>query len=62
MAGTISEFFGYRAEDQSAAALKAVANKKCPFLGSACTKMLGRERTISGVCAIRQKTAKSSLG
>ena len=59
MAGTISEFFGYRAEDQSAAALKAVANKKCPFLGSACTKMLGRERTISGVCAIRQKTAGS---
>lgn len=59
MAGTISEFFGYRAEDKSAAALKAVADKKCPFLGSACTKMLGRERTISGVCAIRQKTAGS---
>ena len=59
MAGTISEFFGYRAEDKSPAALKAVADKKCPFLGSACTKMLGRERTISGVCAIRQKTAGS---
>lgn len=40
MAGTISEFFGYRAEDESPAALKAVADKKCPFLGSACTKML----------------------
>ena len=59
MAGTISEFFGYRAEDKSPAALKAVADKKCPFLGSACTKMLGRERTISGVCANRQKTAGS---
>lgn len=59
MAGTISEFFGYRVEDTSAIALKAAADKKCPFLGSACTKMLGRERTISGVCAIRQKTAGS---
>lgn len=59
MAGTISEFFGYRAEDNSDEALKAVADKKCPFLGSACTKMLGRERTISGVCAIRQKTPGS---
>ena len=59
MAGTITEFFGYRAEDKSSAALKAAADKKCPFLGSACTKMLGRERTISGVCAIRQKTAGS---
>jgi len=59
MAGTISEFFGYRAEDKSEAALKAVADKKCPFLGSACTKILGRERTISGVCAIRLKKAGS---
>ena len=59
MAGTITEFFGYRTDDKSPAALKAAADKKCPFLGSACTKMLGRERTISGVCAIRQKTAGS---
>ena len=59
MAGTITEFFGYRADDKSPASLKAAADKKCPFLGSACTKMLGRERTISGVCAIRQKTAGS---
>ena len=59
MAGTITEFFGYRAEDKSPAALKAVADKKYPFLGSACTKMLGRERMISGVCAIRQKKAGS---
>ncbi len=59
MAGTISEFFGYRAEDNSSTALRAVADKKCPFLGAACTKVLGRTRTISGVCAIRQKRAGS---
>lgn len=59
MAGTISEFFGYRVEDGSDEARKAVADRKCPFLGLACTKLLGRERSISGVCAIRQKTAGS---
>ncbi len=59
MAGTISEFFGYRAEDSSTKALKAAADKKCPFLGTACTKVLGRSRTISGVCAIRQKRTGS---
>ena len=59
MAGTISEFFGYRAEDSSSNALKAAADKKCPFLGAACTKVLGRTRAISGVCAIRQKRAGS---
>jgi len=55
MAGTISEFFGYRAEDKSKVALKAASDKKCPFLCTACTKLLGRTREISGVCAIRQK-------
>ncbi len=55
MAGTISEFFGYRAVDESLAARKMAADKRCPFLGSACTKLLGRTRTISGVCSIRQK-------
>ena len=59
MAGTISEFFGYRAEDNSLKAMKAAADKKCPFLGTACTKVLGRTRTISGVCAIRQKRVGS---
>lgn len=59
MAGTISEFFVYRSEDRSDMALRAVADKKCPFLGTACTKVLGRDRTISGVCAVRQKTAGS---
>lgn len=59
MAGTITEFFGYRAEDNSSVALKMVADKKCPFLGTSCTKVLGRMRTISGVCAIRQKSSGS---
>ena len=59
MAGTISEFFGYRAEDKSATALKAAADRRCPFLGSACTKLFGRTRAISGVCAIRQKKVGS---
>ena len=59
MAGTISEFFGYRAEDNSKVALKSASDKRCPFLDSPCTKLLGRMRTISGVCAIRQKRAES---
>jgi hypothetical protein len=59
MAGTISEFFGYRAEDKSKISLKAATDRKCPFLGTACTKLLGRTREISGVCAIRQKKAGS---
>ena len=59
MAGSISEFFGYRAEDRSKIALKAASDKKCPFLGSTCVKLFGRTREISGVCAIRQKKAGS---
>lgn len=56
MAGYIAEFFGYRAEDTSNEALTAVAKNRCPFLGTQCTKILSRDRIISGVCAIRQKT------
>jgi hypothetical protein len=59
MAGYISEFFGFRAEDNSDAALRAAANGVCPFLGSQCTKILSRDRTVSGVCAIKQKTEGS---
>jgi hypothetical protein len=55
MAGYISEFFGYRAEDRSDIALKAAASGLCPFLGSQCSKMLSRDGTVSGVCSIRQK-------
>lgn len=56
MAGYISEFFGYRAEDESKTALEAAAKQVCPFLGTQCTKVLSRDRTIAGVCAVRQKT------
>ena len=57
MAGYIAEFFGYRAEDRSETALKTAASGICPFLGSQCTKILSRDRTVSGVCAIKQKTS-----
>jgi len=56
MAGYITEFFGYRAEDKSNVALTAAASGLCPFLGSQCVKILSRDRIVSGVCAIRQKT------
>lgn len=59
MAGYISEFFGYRAEDNSTAATTAAARQVCPFLGTQCAKVLSRDRVISGVCAVRQKTAGS---
>jgi hypothetical protein len=55
MAGYITEFFGYRAEDKSETAMKVAANGVCPFLGSKCTKVLSRDKALSGVCAIRQK-------
>jgi hypothetical protein len=56
MAGYISEFFGYRAEDKSETALKVAASGICPFIGSQCTKTLSRDNLVAGVCAIRQKT------
>lgn len=59
MSGYISEFFGYRAEDKSQKALDSAAKKLCPFLGIQCTKILSRDRTVAGVCAIRQKTSGS---
>lgn len=61
MSGYISEFFGYRAEDKSETALQNVAKQVCPFLSSYCTKALGDKinRTLSGVCAVRQVTQGS---
>lgn len=59
MAGYISEFFGYRATDLSDKALIAAAKKTCPFTNSFCIKTLSRDRVISGVCSIRQKTLGS---
>lgn len=59
MAGYISEFFGYKATDKSRNALTVAAKKTCPFTGNFCTKILARDKTISGVCSIRQKTEGS---
>ena len=61
MSGFISEFFGYRAEDNSALAAQNVSRQVCPFLGSYCTKALGdrSNRTLSGVCSVRQVSAGS---
>lgn len=56
MSGYISEFFGYRAEDTSTIAIENTSRQVCPFLSSYCTKALGDRinRTLSGVCAVRQ--------
>ncbi len=59
MAGYISEFFGYTATDNSKQSLETAAKRICPFLGTFCVKTLSREKIISGVCAIRQKTPGS---
>lgn len=61
MSGFISEFFGYRAEDNSTLATQNVSRQVCPFLGSYCTKALGdrSNRTLSGVCSVRQVSAGS---
>lgn len=59
MAGYISEFFGYKATDTSKKALATTAKKTCPFTGNFCTKILARDKIISGVCSIRQKTEGS---
>lgn len=61
MSGYISEIFGYRAEDTSDTALQSIAKQVCPFLSSYCTKALGDKdnRTLSGVCAVRQVTPGS---
>lgn len=59
MAGYISEFFGYRAEDHSNAATAVAAKKICPFTNAPCTKILSRLRVPSGVCTMRQKSPGS---
>ena len=59
MAGYISEFFGYRAEDSSNEAQLAAIKQLCPFTSKPCSKILARDRIISGVCSVRQKTPNS---
>ncbi|MFT2132740.1 NotI family restriction endonuclease [Stenotrophomonas maltophilia] len=52
MAGKIWEFFGYRADDCSAAAVQAADSRQCPFLGEVCEKRLS-DGEIAGVCTIK---------
>lgn len=54
MAGTIVDFFGYRALDTSEVSLEAAAKSLCPFIHDTCTKTLGRDGSCSGVCAVKQ--------
>lgn len=61
MAGKIVDFFGYRADDRSDAARLAIARKECPFLHGTCSKMLGRDGTVSGVCAVRQVSSEQRI-
>ena len=56
MSGYIAEFFGYRAEDKSEMADQIAKAQQCPFIAIQCTKILSRDRTIAGVCAVRQKS------
>lgn len=63
MSGTITDFFGYRADDVSEIALLAAAQTQCPFIHQPCIKTLGRdeETTRSGACAIQQVKSPSSV-
>lgn len=61
MAGTIVDFFGYRAADDSDASLDAVAKNLCPFLHDTCTKTLGRDGSCSGVCAVKQVSSDQRI-
>lgn len=55
MTGTIYEFFGYRAHDQSEVAREAGAAFRCPFLGARCEKTLS-DGTVSGACSVKPVT------
>ena len=63
MSGYIAEFFGYRTIDSTRIAREAISRQICPFLGTFCTKALGdrNNRTLSGVCAVRQVTEGSPI-
>jgi hypothetical protein len=55
VAGTIYEFFGYRADDTSETAVKAAREMRCRFLGETCEKTLS-DGTVSGACTIKPVT------
>ncbi len=56
MALRIIEFFGYSPIDNSAEALRTRREHSCPFISSACTKLL-HDRSPSGACTVKQVQA-----
>jgi hypothetical protein len=56
MAGTIWEFFGYRPEDKSTEAQRAVEQEICPIVKEACEKTFN-DGVISGVCTLKPITS-----
>ena len=56
MAGKIWEFFGYRSDDHSPAAVTAATDKQCPYLSEVCEKRLS-DGAIAGVCTIKPVTS-----
>ena len=56
MAGTIWEFFGYRADDHSPVAVTAAQANECPYLNGVCEKRLS-DGTVAGVCTIKPVTS-----
>lgn len=60
MAGTVWEFFGYRATDKSQNAIFAASDKQCPYLKDICEKRLS-DGEISGVCAIKPITSPAVI-
>ena len=55
MASTIWEFFGYRADDFSPAAIKTAADNLCPYINAPCQKKF-RDGVIAGVCTLQQRS------
>lgn len=57
MAGTIWEFFGYRADDKSDPATEAAESKICPIINEKCEKSFN-DGVTSGVCSLKPMTSK----
>lgn len=57
MALSIVELFGHSPMDPSAVARDARTSMQCPFVGGKCTKIFGRDGTVSGVCTVKQATS-----
>lgn len=56
----IYEFFGYRADDKSDVARRAVASAICPFLSDKCEKRFNDE-VVSGVCSVKPVTSPAVI-